>query len=84
MPDSEKPTATEGVVDTPPQFSFSMPDEDDQVWLCDKDGKRCWLLGRTAYVAEEMCQWLGAIDYDENPSSDLPSNLRPIKPMPTR
>jgi hypothetical protein len=62
---TEEPTATEGVVDLPPLFSIAMPDEDDQVWLCDEGGNRCKLLGGTSDVAEILCQWLGAIDYGE-------------------
>lgn len=50
-------------------FQIEGPDEDGCVWVCSAEGRDVWCqnLGPRDKVAEVLSQWLGSVDYDEEP-----------------
>ena len=59
-------------MDAPEQnalFEIEGPDGDGYVWMCSAEGREVWCqnLGPAGKVAEVLSQWLGSIDYGENP-----------------
>jgi hypothetical protein len=53
-------------------FSISRPDRDGVVWLCDASGRRRLKLGREDVVAEQVTQFLRAID-DAKRGPEIPT-----------